>query len=458
MRRKISDALGAWLKSGRATCPIIRGARQVGKTYIVEEFLKSNFKHSLTIDFSQDEVARRAFDGNLDVDSVVLNLSARFPNFSFEPGKTALFFDEIQDCPRAQTALKAFAKDGRYKVIASGSLLGLRMKEVPLIPAGYWERMYLGPMDFEEFLWAIGISDKVIAEIRTRISEKRPFGGMLPSIMRYLYQYAIVGGMPAAVKSFVDKGTLEGLREIHDATIEDYRNDIDQYADSDLKDRINACFSSIPAMLSKENKKFQFSDVEDRPEYRVGIGYYGKALEWLDMAFITAFCENLTELHEPLEERLKPSEFKMYFRDTGLLLSRYSMDLYPMILVGDIDVNKGAIAENLVAGMLHVQGRRLMYYAKWQNRMELDFITRVNGQICAIEVKSGTNRTCSSLNKIVGENVHGIMFETRDIFTDEKGIDHYPLFCAAFMDCIDRSMLPAVEPFDPRELEKFVGA
>lgn len=454
MRRKITADLEEWLASGRSTCPIILGARQVGKTYIVDEFLRSNFEHYKRLDFSKDVDAREVFDGSLDVDTIVRNLTMTYKTLRFKPGETALFFDEIQNCPRAQTALKSFAEDGRYKVIASGSLLGFRMKEVPLIPAGYWERMYLGPMDFEEFLWAIGMPEDAIAEIREMISEKKPLEAGLPPMMRYLRQYAIVGGMPKAVKAFAETETYEKIHRIHRNIIEDYKNDIIQYADPDLKDRITACFSSIPSILAKENKRFLFADIDGGPGYKVGSAYYGKALEWLDMAFISMSCENLTELHEPLEERRKPSEFKVYLRDTGLLLSLYGGGLGRKILNGDMDVNKGAIAENLVAGMLHVQGRSLMYYAKRQERTEVDFVTTVDDSICAIEVKSGANRSCSSLNKVIGGSVKGIMFETRDIFTDEKGVDHYPLFCAAFMDCIDKARFPLPEPYDAEEMRR----
>ncbi len=458
MRRKITGNLEEWLESGRSTCPIVLGARNVGKTYAVDEFLRSRFGSYLRIDFSEDAEAREAFDGSLDADSVLMALSLAFRELRIVPGDTALFFDNIQDCPRAMTALKPLAQDGRVKVIAAGTLVWLRMDEVPLIPAGYWERMHLEPMDFEEFLWAIGLQDSLIGEVRRRISEKEPLGGMLPSLMRYLCQYAIVGGMPEAVRSFAEKGTFEGMPEIHDSLIEAFMDDAERNAGERLDGRIRACFDSIPSILQKERKKFRFSDVEGGPGYRVGIGHYRKALEWLDSSFMTMESANLTELGFPLEAALKPTEFKVYFRDTGLLLSRYGEGIAMKVLGGDLGVCNGAVAENLVAGMLHVQGRRLMHYARWQDRTELDFVTSIDGTICAIEVKAGPSRSCAGLEKAIGEKVRGIMFETRDIFTDEKGIDHYPLFCAAFMDCIDRSRLPAVEPFDPGELEKFVGA
>lgn len=455
MRRKITDDLQEWLASGRRTCPIVRGARQVGKTYVVNEFLRNNFENVLYIDLSAMFDARSAFDGDLDVDTVIMLLSAQYLDFPFVPGKTAIFLDEIQECPRAQTALRSFAQDGRYKVIASGSLLGLHRKEIPLIPMGYWEPMYLGPMDFEEFMWASGMSEDVIAHLRECISRKQPLGAsLLNSLMSIFRRYAVVGGMPQAVSSFIESGTFNSVRTIQKAIISDYVRDMEKYADKNQINRIKACFRSIPAILGKENRRFLFTDIEDKPEYKVGMNYYGDALDWLDMAAIALFCENLTEVHEPLEERVKPSEFKAYLRDTGLLISMYSDNLVPRILAGDMGVNNGAIAENLMACMLHIQGRRLMYYGKREKRIEVDFVTSTADGITAIEVKSGANRRCSSLNKMVGDGIRGLMFETRDIFVDDKGIVHYPLFCAAFMDSIDPSDLPVADFSDIEELNR----
>ncbi len=456
MRRKIADRLKEWLDSGRSTCPIVLGARRVGKTFVIDRFLRSRFGSYLRIDFSENAEARAAFDGNLDVDSVLMALSLVFTRFRLVPGDTALFFDNIQDCPRAVTALKPFAQDKRLKVVAAGTMIQPRMKEVPLIPAGYWERMHMDPMDFEEFLWAIGLQESIIAEVRRRISAKEQLEGMLPPLMRYLCQYAISGGMPEAVESFAEKGTFEGMQEIHQSLVGAFMDDVEQIADDGLKQKVRSCFSSVPAILSKERKKFQFSDVECRPDYQVGIGYYRGALEWLESSFMTMESMNLSGLEPSLEEMLKPSELRVYFRDTGLLLSRYGDAVAPKVLRGDLGVCNGAVAENLVAGMLHAQGRRLMHHSKWQDRIGIDFVTMVNGGVCAISVRGGASKASGSLEKAVAKGAHGVMFETRDIFTDEKGIDHYPLFCAAFLDCIDKSRLPVPEPFDPGELEMFL--
>ena len=439
MRRKISESLEEWFESGRATCPMIFGARQVGKTYAVDDFARSHFKHYLKLDFVKDPSVSELFDGSLDVEEIILRLSSRYPRQRFIPGRTLLFFDEIQECPRARTALKYFAMDGRYKVIASSSLLGLHLKDVPLVPIGYEEPMYLGPMDFEEFLWAMDTNDILLENIRGHIIEMSPIGKeLLDGMMSLFCRYLVVGGMPEAVLTFSKENKLDRVRMIQAKIVEGYLQDIEKYSDQKQKVRVKSCFNGIAPILSKQNKRFMFSEIERTTEYRVGMEYYGYSLDWLNMASIVLFCENLREMSEPLEERRIPNDFKVYMRDTGLLLSMYSDDVADKILNGDMGVNKGAIAENFVAEALSIQGRDLMFYGKRSENIEIDFVTMIDRRVTAIEVKSGNNRRSSSLNKAVANGSGAIMFETRDIFVDDKGVKHYPLFAAAFLDCIDR--------------------
>lgn len=449
MRRKITEALEEWLESRRRTCPLIRGARQVGKTYVVDEFAKTHFKYYLKLDFAKDPVASTAFNESLDVDEIILSLTSKYPRQKFVPGKTLLFFDEIQECPRARTALKFFAMDQRYRVIASGSLLGLRLKEIPQIPVGYEEPIYLGPMDFEEFLWAMGTDEKAIGYIRDRIRKTEPFADeFLKGMMKVFRRYLVVGGMPEAVLAFSTDSKLDVVRAAQRKIVSGYIADIEKYSDERQKARVLSCFNGIAPLLAKQNKKFMFSEIETEVDYRVGMKYYSYSLDWLNMASIVLFCNNLTEIAEPLEERVVPSEFKVYMRDTGLLISMYSDNVADKILSGDLNVNRGAIAENFVAGALDLQGRGLMFYGNRSKRVETDYVTEMNGHIAAIEVKSGRNTRSASLNKVIGDDVEGIMFETRNIFVDDKGVKHYPLFAAAFLDCIDLHRLPELNNRD----------
>ena len=446
MRRKIDAIIDAWDRSDGKRALLITGSRQVGKTFSIREFCQRRYPgRFLEINFKNTPQACASFEGGSEVDNIITRLSARYMDFKFEPGKTLLFLDEIQDCPAARTALKPLAEDGRYKVIASGSLIGIRMKEVGLHPMGYLKRVTMHPMDFEEFLWALGMPQRAIDEVTGSISKTEPIDGSLFSTFSEMYSlYLAVGGMPDAVKSFAASRLISEARAVHKELIDGYLDDIASYATGTAKSLTGACLDSVPRMLASENKRFMFSKVEDphRPlaegTKSTGFRYFAQALEWLEMANITMTCNCLTEPVSPLEERLQTDRFKLYMVDTGVLTSMYDDTVMTAVVEGHADANMGAVAENAIAQALRTQGRRLMYLSKDDPRMEVDFVTIVNGRVCCVEVKSGEKRSCRSLNRVIREyGTDGIMFETRNVFTDEKGVRHYPLFAASFMDAID---------------------
>lgn len=446
MRRKITDVIEKWAASNERKALMITGSRQVGKTYSVEEFGNRAFGgHFLEINFKDNPGFARIFDGSLEVDELVMKMTVEFPDFEFVPGNTLIFLDEIQNCPQARTALKPLAKDGRYKVIASGSLLGVRMSEVSLHPTGYMTAADMHPMDFEEFLWAIGVPQTAIDEVRAAIGRDQPIEEFLFSTFSELYsRYMVVGGMPEAVKLFTETKKVTGLRTVFNDLVDGYMGDVDQYAEGAAKALIVPCLRSIPMMLAAENKRFVYSDVDlgdsgvAEGSRRTGFRYFAPALNWLSMAHITLTCNRVSEPRSPLEERTRPDIFKLYMLDTGVLTSLYDTSVFSEVFFGDPFVNAGAIAENAVAQAFAAEGRKLMYYASSSPRTEIDFVTVVRGKVCLVEVKSGENRECRSLNKIMGEyGASGIMFETRNVFVDDRGVHHYPLFAASFMDAID---------------------
>lgn len=460
MRRKITGSLEEWLHSGRTTCPLVYGARQVGKTYSVEEFGKSHFRDYLRLDFATGPGDTAIFDGDLDVDTIMMNITTRYPDVRLTPGETLLFFDEIQECPRARTALKSFATDERrrYRVVASGSLLGHHLNDVPLIPIGSEEPMFMGPMDFEEYLWAIGMSEDTLGYIRDRIRRTEPFDdAFLDIMMGHFRRYLVIGGMPEAVSTFVDERKFDGVRRIQKGIMMSYVNDIEKHSDRRHRGQVESCLRSVPAMLVKPNKRFVYADVEGGPGYSVGRDYYGYSLEWLSVASLIMVCPNLAEPAEPLEERRMQGSFKVYLLDTGLLMSMYSDNLAFKVLTGDIYVNRGAIVENAVAVLLRLQGRELMHYGRRERHMELDFVTSMNGNVTAIEMKSGRNTRSASLNKALEMGLDGIVFETRNIFVDDRGVRHYPLFAAAFLDCIDLQRLPEDDLSDVALANRIAG-
>lgn len=463
MRRKVTDRLMEWKNSGREKkCLVIRGARQVGKTYSVDEFARANYGHYLYIDLRADAKAREIFDGNLDSESLLLKLTAHYPGFDFVPGDTLIFLDEIQDCPNARGALKFLSRKGDFDVVASGSLLGLLTKGTASVPVGSEENVDMYPMDFEEFLWAIGLSEKIIDYVKERIRMMEPIDeSVLDSMYGYMRWYMVVGGMPEVVGSFVETKRLDTVRRVQKDLLRGYEDDIGSYADDDQKDKVERCFDSIAAQLSKDNKTFVYSDVKDNPQYDVGYKYFGYALNWLNQAHLSLICDCVTQPRLPLEQNAARPRFKLYLLDTGLLMSMYDDSVPSDVLRGGIEVNCGAMGENLVACMLHSQGRRLYYYQKSEpgyDRMELDFVTTVGGRATALEVKTGKKKDVGSLNKAMKTfGIDGIMFETRNVFTDEKGVRHYPMFAAAFMDCIDVPPDVDIPVPDPSELNRRFG-
>ena len=454
MRRKITDVIERWNSSDQRKALLIKGPRQVGKTFSIEEFGKRVYgEHFLEINFKNNPDAANIFKGELDVDHIIMRMSAKFRDFDFVPYETLIFLDEIQNCPQARTALKPLAKDGRYKVIASGSLMGIRMRDVGLHPTGYLQRVDMHPMDFEEFLWALDMPQRVIENVRDSISRREPIDEFVFKTFSELYNtYLVVGGMPEALGSFVDSRMLNGLDEVFGELREGYSDDIASYAEGTAKALAGPCLQSIPRMLSMENKKFMYSKVErgdpveggdDEPPLKegsknTGFRYFAPALNWLSMAGITLTCNNVSEPRAPLEERMQTDKFKLYLMDTGFLLSFYDKSVFQEVFGGNTDANLGAIAENAVAQAFSAQGRELMYFSRDNPRAEVDFVTVVRGRVCCVEVKSGENRDCRSLNRVMRDyGTGGIMFETRNVFVDEKGVEHYPLFAASFMDSID---------------------
>lgn len=433
LRRKIYSELLKWKNEPFKEVLVVKGARQVGKSFIIEQFIKENFERHLTIDFVENPDLCHMFDGNLDVDAILTEISVRFPGFSAVPGKTAIFLDEIQMCPEARTALKSFVKDGRFRVIASGSLMGLNYKVPRSNPVGYERSIEMYSLDFEEFLWALGLGQEITERIKGNIASMTPYDRpILDDLSRYYSIFTIVGGMPEAVSKYLDTRDIQEVRKVQGKIVDGYREDISKYADPKDKDKIIACFDSIPLQLSKESKKFsyKFIDSEFVPTYRT----YESSINWMKDAAMIEMCCNVSAPSEPLEEHVIDSQFKIYMRDTGLLVYMLGLNAAKSILSGDTRVNRGAIAENAVAEGIRKNGFRLRYFKA--DALEIDFIAVLGSIVTAIDVKSGNNRQAKSLRSVKDKyRVRRRMkFEKTNIYKDDEGVEHYPLFACAFME------------------------
>ncbi len=436
LERKITTKLLEWKKEEKKPCLLIRGARQVGKTFIIDDFAKKHYKNYIYINFELSPEYKEIFSGNLDIRTLKMKLEVTFPDKKIEPNETILFLDEIQSCPNARTALKSFALDGTIDVISSGSLLGLYYKEVTSYPVGYERVIDLYPLDFEEFLWGIGIKKETIDILRESFNAKKTIDDyILKQISEQFKMYMLVGGMPNIVEEYIKTSSLANVLIMQRAIVENYMLDVVKFAKVNEKQKIINTFNSIPMQLSKKNKKFLYSNITEDDE-NTGERKYASAIEWLKDAGIINFCYNLSEPVAPLISNIRLNSFKIYMRDTGLLISMLEEGTQKAILNDDIYINQGAILENVVASEIATRYNKLMYFER-KSKLEIDFILNLGGKVTAIEVKSGNNKQAKSLNSILAnyKTVTRYMKFEKDcnVYVDEKNIEHYPLFMIMFL-------------------------
>lgn len=436
LKRKITKTLMDWKNEENKQCLLIRGARQVGKTFIIEQFCKENYENYIYINFELSPTLKNIFNGDLDADTLIMKLEVTFPNIEINPGKTVLFLDEIQSCPNARVALKSFAIDKRIDVIASGSLLGLYYKEITSYPVGYEKIVDMYPLDFEEFLWAIGIKETLILEVKKCFENKTPIDEyILKQLNKQFKMFLIVGGMPRIVDEYVREKSLGKVMSLQKSMIEDYKLDVVKYAETTIRQKVLNTFDSVPAQLAKKNKKFSYVNILEG-EKNVGERKYSSSIEWLKNAGIINYCYNLTEPAAPLKSNLRLDCFKIYVRDTGLLMSMYEDGIQKDILNDELYINEGAILENVCAEEIQTRYNNVMYYEK-KSQLEIDFVLNINGVVTAIEVKSGNNKQSKSLNSIVNNyktvSRYIKMEKDTNIYVDGLGIEHYPLFMIMFI-------------------------
>lgn len=415
LKRKIEIYLAKWKKSEDKKPLVIKGIRQCGKTYIVRNFAEKNYESVVYMNFILEPDKKSAFAGNIDVDTIILNLSALIPGSRFINGKTCIILDEIQECNEARTALKSFHIDGRFDVIATGSLLGVKgygrskkKKEEDegqdSVPVGYETMIDMYPLDFEEFLWANGISDRVIDSVKSCfINERSVPNGIHKAMMELLYRYVIVGGLPEVVNCFLRTKNIELIYNVQRNLIAEYEEDMVKYADDADKPRIRECFESIPTQLAKENKKFQYSIVKKGGRASQYIG----SIQWLEDAGIIRRCYNTQITELPLESNSIKDSFKVYTTDIGILISMLDYGTQADILKGNLLGCKGAIFENLMADFLCKSGQKLYYFHK-DSGLELDFLVRFKGECVILEVKSKTGKAKSMTTVLKNKDVYHV--------------------------------------------------
>lgn len=408
LKRKIDMFLDEWLISDKKKPLIIKGARQIGKTKTIEEFAKRNNLSLVEINFVLNPEFRDIFDDGYKVDKILENISFKDPSLEFIPGKTLIFFDEIQKCINAATSLKSFKIDGRFDVICSGSLMGLSYKEIESVSTGHKIDYTMYSMDFEEFLWALGYKEEQIENLYECMKNLSPLSEtQFNVLLDRFHQYMVLGGMPEVVKLFVDQKNYSGTLALQKQIILDYEEDITKYVEGLDKTKILNVFRKIPVFLGQDNKKFRISKVAHGARNREYTG----VTDWLIDAGIVNISYCLNDLALPLKGNYDSDNYRMYFMDTGLLVA--SLDEESSKDLRDnknFNTYKGAIYENIVGDMLKKSGYNLYFYKNEDGTQEVEFFVRDAKNLIPIDVKATDGKVKSIKSFIKDKNIKDINF------------------------------------------------
>lgn len=450
MERKIDRVLQNWFEDRDHKALVLRGPHQVGKSYAIRKLGTERYDSIIEINFEDRPDYRSIFEGDLSADAIFEKLSFTFIKENFEG--CLLFLDEIQSCPGAFSALKSLVEDGRCDIACSGSVLSEDVGDSRLTPMGSIELEYMEPMDFEEFLWAMGFSHAQTETIRSHISEMKPFDGFVLRQLNDLFKrYVVIGGMPASVSAYARTRMYKDSYEELESIMKLLSDDIGRYVRDPVdRIRIEQCMDSIPRQLSRErNASFLYSDVS------IGSGYgqreFGPAISWLEGAGIVDLCRNIEEVSEPFEVKTSGNAFKIYVKDTGVLVYMLGPAVAKGVMDGEFTINNGAVIEDAISEALIRKGYKVHYYRDPVRRMELDFVFDYNGELAAMEIESGRRRSARSLNKALSEDkAIDIAMKVSDsnISTDENGVRHYPLFGPSFFDDSEVLELPPLTGID----------
>ena len=434
LKRKAAAQLKRWKENQDKKCLIVQGARQVGKTYTIAHFAREGYDELVEINFKQTPSASGIFSGDLTVDRMIMAMRFRYPEKRMVPGKTLIFLDEIQECPEAVTSLKFWTADRRYDVVASGSLLGIDYKRASSYPVGYVEYQTMYGLDFEEFLWSMGVSEDLTRSLR----EYADTGDIIPGdvhrqMMEYYRLYIAIGGMPEAVQKYVDTGDFRDVDVIQRNLLQGYQYDIAHYAVAEEKIKAEKCYLTLAKqLLDKENHKFQYREIEHGARGQK----YHSSIEWLLRADIVHLCRRVTDIRYDLDDYAHDDFFRAYTTDLSLLISMKDYSLKQHIVENTLSgTTKGGLYECAVADALHKNGYALYFYKNETARKEIDFIIQKDGQAVPIEVKSGNTRANSLRSLMQKEKRITRAYKLMDgnAGVSDEGIVTLPLYMAAFL-------------------------
>ena len=431
LKREISERLYSWKNENKKKALCVIGARQIGKTTIIREFARKEYEYFVEVNFILDKGAGQIFDGKLDADTIIENLTA-FKMQKLEPGKTLIFLDEIQECPNARCAIKFLVEDGRFDYIESGSLLGVKYKEVPSYAVGFEEIVYMYPMNFREFLGANGVQETTFAALQSCYEkhEKVP-KVMHETLLKLFAAYIVVGGMPDVVQTYVNTHDIGKVIQVQRNILELYRQDIAKYAEGSDKIKIKAIFDSIASQLDDKNRRFVLNHIDENGR----MNRYENAFLWLSDAGVALPSYNVTEPQIPLQLNEKRNLFKLFMGDTGLLCASCMENIQFELLQGNMEVNMGSILENVFAQAIKSNGFSLNYFDS-KKYGELDFVIQNGLKVDILEIKSGNDyKKHSALNKVTA--VEKWTFGRKIVFCKgnvekEGNIEYFPWYMVMF--------------------------
>ena len=415
---------------------LVTGARQVGKTFTIRKVGKACFEHFVEVNFVERPEALKLFEEAKGTQDLLLRLSA-FTNRKLVPGKTLIFFDEVQECKEMVTAVKFLVEEGSYKYVMSGSLLGVELNDLRSVPVGYLDEMEMYPLDFEEFANALGISDDVIAHLRECFVQRKPVDAFIHGRMLDLVRhYLLIGGMPAVVQKYLDTNNLKSVLEQQRGIIRTYKRDITKY-DAGHKLQIEEIYDLIPAELNAKNKRFTLKELGEKARF----ARYEGGLLWLNDAGVAIPTYNVEEPKVPLLLNKQRNLFKLFLNDVGLLAAMYGDNIQLRLLSGDNYINYGAVYENFVAQELNAHGfanGHGLYYFNSKKQGELDFVIEYNGAVLPIEVKSGKNyERHRALSNVVRNEQYAVnqafVFCQDNVSVREKAV-YLPIYMLMFLD------------------------
>lgn len=413
-KRKAYSQLLKWKNTKNHKPIIVKGLRQVGKSYLVSKFAKENYDNVVVFDFRHQPVLRSCFQDGYDVDRILALSRLYLPSSKYVPYHTAIIFEEINDCEEARTSLKAFALDGRYDILATGSLLGVnryRREKKASIPTGYEEYLEMSSLDFEEFLWAMDTPLNAIDDIKKSLTSLEEIN---PSYHEYFKEmtirYIAIGGMPEAISAFLLNGNdyLEA-RKVQERLLTDYRGDFGRYITDDGKEmvdynlqmKLNEVMDSLPSQLSHDSDslKFKFADIRKGARQN----QYSDVIDWLSKAGLVLTVYNTSAIESPLEANKINNNFKLFLSDIGLLMACFPLSTLQELINHELGSRKGAIYENLSATMIHKAGFPLYFYGNFARHLEIDFLLETRDGITLMEEKSTNGKMAASRNVMEGK-------------------------------------------------------